>query len=176
MAEYTRRLPLSSPRTYRLRDAYHGRVWRSPSVVIGRELMCWAFAGAGLGFLAGHNLVFMMSVITLVFVLGVMLLGSLLTNSKRTRTIQDGTCVDATLDTPRRLTFLHEFLKQDREKTFALTYTYVDHVGHRQRASIWVCGCAREYFQPGSQTPVVFRESDPSKGIPLRLGVMIAPH
>ena len=69
---------------------------------IGRyraRAMCWAFAGAGLGFLAGHNLVFMMSVITLVFVLGVMLLGSLLTNSKRTRTIQYGTCVDATLDT-----------------------------------------------------------------------------
>lgn len=176
MVEFTRRLPINGPRTYRMRDAYHGRVWRSPSVVIGRELMCWTFAGAGLGFLAGHNFIFIMSVMVLSMLIWIMLFGSLLTNARRAKIIRDGICVDATLDTPRRLTFLHEFLKQEREKTFVLHYTYTDHEGHRQRASIWVCGCAREYFRPGSQTPVVFRKSAPSKGIPLRLGVMIAPH
>ncbi|MGB0646109.1 MAG: hypothetical protein ACPGQS_02980 [Bradymonadia bacterium] len=145
-------------------------------MVIGRELLCWALAGASLAFLAGHNFIFIISVLTLFVLICVMLFGSLLTNARRTKIIQGGTCVDATLDTPRRLTFLHEFLKQEREKTFVLHYTYVDHAGHQQRSSIWVCGCAREYFPSGSKTPVVFRKSKPSKGIPLRLGVMIAPH
>ena len=35
-------LPIKPPRTHNLRDAYRGRVWRTPWTVVARELFFWA--------------------------------------------------------------------------------------------------------------------------------------
>lgn len=176
MIEHTRRLPIKGPRHYTLRDAYRDRVWRSPSVVIGRELLSWSVAGALFGFLSNHNGLYALGVVGILSVMILIILGSLSTNWKRTKLIRTGHSAIAHLEQPRRVILMHELLRGEREKTFVLRFGFTDQDGVEQVGKVWICGCAKKYFPPGSQTPIVYQGQTPSKAIPLRLAVMVAPH
>ena len=176
MLEQIHRLPVKGPREYTLRDAYRGRVWRSPSVVIGREILGWSVAGALFGFLSNHNGLYAAGVVGILSVVLLITLGSIFTNWRRTKLIQTGHSAVGHLERPRRVILMHELLRGDREKTFVLRFRFIDHEGTSQVGKVWVCGCSRQYFPPGSQTPIVYRSKAPSKALPLRLAVMVAPH
>ncbi len=176
MIEYTRRLPVEGPRQYTLRDAYRGRVWRSPSVVIGRECLGWSVACALFGFLSNHHFIYALGVVGIIGVAVFMVLGSISSNWGRTKLIQSGYSATGYMERPRRLILMHELLRGEREKTFVLRFRYLDQDGVERKSKIWVCGCAKQYFPELSQTPVVYSTNTPNKGIPLRLAVMVAPH
>lgn len=176
MAEYTRKLPVEAPRQYTLRDAYRGRVWRSRSVVLGKELLSWAIAATLFGFLLDHGLLFSLGFVACVGAVLIMTIGSIFTNQHRVQMIRHGKAASGTMQQAGRILVLHELLKPEREKTFVLKYRYTDDDGQMHHSRIWVCGCARDYFPIHSESPIVYDPSNPKMALPLKLGVMIAPH
>ena len=176
MIEFTRRLPVQGPRQYTLRDAYRGRVWRSPIVVIGREILGWSVAATLFGFLSHHNLIYALGVLGVVGITLVMIIGSIATNMRRTKLIQSGLATVGHIEAPRRLIFMHELLRGEREKTFVLRFKYTDEEGTEHVSKVWICGCAKQYFPPQSETPIIFQPRKPRNALPLRLAVMVAPH
>lgn len=176
MVNYTRKLPVKGPRNYTLRDAYRGRVWRSPAAVLAREMLGWSIAGILFGYLMEHALLFSVGAVGVIGSLVAMIIGSLLTNRRRVRIIKDGLPASATMLRPGRIFVLHELLRGEREKTFILKFQFTDQNGHDRQGRIWVCGCAKQYFPEFSQSPIVYDPLHPSKSLPLRLGVMVAPH
>lgn len=176
MIEFTRRLPVNGPRHYTIRDAYRGRVWRSPIVVIGREILGWSVAATLFGFLSNHNFIYALGVLGVAGVTLLMIVGSIVTNLRRTKLIQSGHATVGHIETPRRLVFMHELLRGEREKTFVLRFKYADKGGTERIGKVWICGCAKRYFPPHSETPIIFHPEKPANALPLRLAVMVAPH
>ena len=176
MIEYTRKLPIEGPRHYTLRDAYRGRVWRSPIVVLSRELLGWSIAATLFGFLLEHGPLFSVGTLICILSLLTMIIGSIATNRKRVEVIRDGRASVGTVEHPGRILVLHELLKSEREKTVVLKFRFKDANGKERKGRVWVCGCAREYFPVHSESPIVYDPDHPSSALPLRLGVMVAPH
>ncbi len=176
MIEFTRRLPVNGPRHYTLRDAYRGRVWRSPTVVVGREILGWSVAATLFGFLANHNFIYALGVVGIAGITLFMIIGSIVTNLSRTKLVQSGHATVGYMEAPRRLVFMHELLRGEREKTFVLRFKYTDEVGTERVGKVWVCGCAKQYFPPQSEIFIIFHPTKSSKALPLRLAVMVAPH
>ena len=170
------KLPLNGPRRYRLRDAYDDRVWRSPVAVWAREIIGWSLSAGFLGLLANHSMVFAASVATCLLALVTLVIGSLSSNYRRAQTVRDGEYAEGMITAHRRLTFAHEFLRRDKERTFKLTYRFLLSNGDAYETDIWVCGCAKEYFPIGMNTPIVYRAGHIDSALPLRLAVMYAPH
>ena len=176
MVEYTRKLPIEGPRHYTLRDAYRGRVWRSPIVVLSREILGWSIAATLFGFLLEHGPLFSIGTLVCILSLLTMTIGSIITNRKRVEIIREGHASVGTVEHPGRVLVLHELLKPEREKTVVLKFRFKDANGRDRKGRVWVCGCAREYFPVHSESPVVYDPQQPTRALPLRLGVMIAPH
>ena len=137
MAEYTRTLPVEGPRQYTLRDAYRGRVWRSRSVVLGKELLSWAIAATLFGFLLDHGLLFSLGFVACVGAVLIMTIGSIFTNQHRVQMIRHGKAASGTMQQAGRILVLHELLKPEREKTFVLKYRYTDDDGQMHHSRIW---------------------------------------
>ena len=176
MSEYTKRLPIQPPRHYSLRDAYRGRVWRSPIVVICREFLGWSVAAALFGFLTEHGVLYACGVVSIFLTVVIMVIGSIATNRKRVQLIQSGQGTTATMEQPKRVFLIHEFLRGEREKTFVLPFTYQAEDGTLMRSRVWVCGCARDYFPRHSESPIAYSLTQSNQALPLRLAVMVAPH
>ena len=176
MSDYTKSLPIKPTRHYTLRDAYRGRVWRSPIVVIGRELLGWSIAAALFGFLLEHGLLYACGIVSTLLMVCTIFIGSVLTNRKRVHIIQTGCAGTAIMEQPRRVFLIHEFLRGEREKTFVLPFSFETQSGSRQLSKVWVCGCARDYFPRSSEEPIAYVSERPKDALPLRLAVMVAPH
>ena len=170
------KLPLRGPRSYRLRDAYDDRVWRSPIAVWTREIIAWSLGAAFLGLLANHSMVFAAGVAGCLLALVTLMIGSLASNYRRTQTVRDGEYSEGVVTAHRRLTFAHEFLRRDKERTFKLTYRFLLSNGDTYETNIWICGCAKSYFPIGMNTPIVYKPERIKSALPLRLAVMYAPH
>lgn len=169
-------LPYAPPRPYRLRDTYRGRVWRTPLQALATDGVIVAFAAALAGL--AHDLV----EITWLGGLGAVLLyllghlAHLTANLRRLRLIREAPWIEARLDRPRRVLLVHELFKGNRERTYALPYTYTLPDGRELHTSVWICGCVRDRFPAGSTERVIYDPQHPRRSMLLRLAVMRAPH
>ena len=176
MSEPAVTLPHEPPRKYDLRDAYRGRVWRSPIGVIGREFFFLGLAVTVFG-VVQNEVGFMLlggSIGIGGAALGIG--GSLLTNLKRIGLIADQPGVMGEIGRPRRVPMFHEIFKGQRESTYILPYHFVTAQGRTQQGRIWICGCARKYLPPRSKEWIVYRPEKPGSSLPLRIAMMVAPH
>lgn len=176
MVTHTQKLPVEGPRQYTLRDAYRGRIWRSPIVVLSRELLGWSVAATLFGFLMEHGGLFSVGALSSILSVVFMLAGSIITNQRRVHIIRKGPSATGTINAVSRIILLHELLRGEREKTFVIKFHFDDANGRRHRGRVWVCGCARDYFLPLSTSPIVYDLKKPTNALPLRLAVMVAPH
>ena len=144
-------LPIKPPRTYTLRDAYRGRVWRTPWTVVARELFFWAL-GLTLLSLAVNDVRWMLYCLVAVILLGVIAVSaSISKNQTRVRIIRTGLSAQASIGYPRRIPFLHELFRGKREATHRLSYSFKTPDGTPVDGDIWLCGCALKYIEPGSK-------------------------
>ncbi len=170
------KLPIQPPRAYSVRDAYDRRVWRTPGAVVSRELFFWAVGVLALG------VVYQAPTLVTYGLLGVVLcamMGFGLSWSKnrgRARLIRTGLPARATLSHPRRVPFLHELFRGQRESTYVMEYTFCAENGDEHSGRLWICGCARNYLPPKSLEWVVYDAQAPQDSVPLRAAVMVAPH
>jgi len=171
-----KRLPIQPPREYSLRDAYRGRVWRTPLTVIAREIFFWAI-GMTLLCVAVNDMHWAVYSLSAGLVLGVVaVLSSLSKNRLRVRIIRTGLSATASMGRARRIPFLHELFRGKREATHRLPYDFRTADGERVHGGIWICGCALQYIEIGSNEPVAYDANSPSKNLPLRVAMMVAPH
>jgi hypothetical protein len=169
-------LPYLPPRQYSLRQAYQGRVWRTPWSVIAREFFFWALGLALLGLAMAHTTITIWGGVTAAFLAGSSILASVLNNRTRVALIQQGVGAKAVLERVRRIPLLHEVFRGTRESTYRLTYVFEIHDGSEEKGSIWICGCARKYLPIGSTEMIAYNPREPNQNIPLRIAVMVAPH
>ena len=169
-------LPAQAPRHYGLRDAYRGRVWRTPTSVITREFFFWCL-GLGLVGLALGNKMVALGGTGLGIAFGLCsITASLIRNRKRVRIIQDGQGVKATLGRARRIPLFHELVRGPKESTYRLSYSYETQDGEKVTDAIWICGCARQHLPEGRTELAAYDMSKPHESVLLRLAVMVAPH
>lgn len=170
-----RTLPFAPPRSYTLRDAYRRRVWRDPGSMISRDLM-WLGLGMLVAGLAWDVSAYMLGGgVIAVAAVAIGALATLLTNRRRIALVRGAPGVDGRLGRPKRVILLHEFFRGQRERTFAIPYTFeVD--GRSHRGTIWVCGCVRDRLIEGRTAWIVYDPEHPRRSLPLRIANMIAPH
>ena len=176
MTEPIANLPHVPPRDYTLRDAYRGRVWRSPLGVIGRELFFLGLAVSFFGVVQDEMAFILLGGSIGVFGATIGIGGSLLSNLKRVRLISDQPGVMGEIGRPRRVPMFHEIFKGQRESTYILPYNFVTAEGRSQAGRIWICGCARKYLPPRSQEWIVYHPKKPGSNLPLRIAMMVTPH
>ena len=169
-------LPAEAPRTYGMREAYRGRVWRTPISVISREFFFWGLGLGLVGLALGNSLVTRAGLGSALILGLVSVLASLARNRKRVRIIRDGLGVKATLGRSRRIPLFHELVRGPRESTYRLAYSYVTQQGDSVTGSIWICGCARKYLSEGAVELAAHDAKKPCDSVLLRLAVMVAPH
>ena len=96
-------LPAKAPRTYGLRDAYRGRVWRTPISVITREFFFWGLGLGLVGLAVGNRFVTAVGLGS-ALTLGICsVLASIACNRARVEIIRHGLGVKATLGKSRRI-------------------------------------------------------------------------
>jgi len=170
-----RTLPYQPPRPYRLRDAYRRRVWRDPGSMIARDLL-WVGLAMALAGLAWDESAFMLlgSVVAASAVL-LGLLATLAANLRRVALVRAAPAVRGTLGRVKRVILLHEFFRGQRERTFAVSYTF-EVQGRSRRGTLWICGCARDRLTAGGGEWIAYDPRRPRRSLPLRVANMIAPH
>lgn len=170
-----RTLPFQPPRNYRLRDAYRRRVWRDPGSMLARDLL-WVAIATALAGLAWDEVAFML--LGAVVAGAALLLGGLATlaaNLRRVALIREAPAVKGTLGRAKRVILLHEFFRGQRERTFAIPYTF-EAEGRRRKGTLWICGCARDRLTEGRSAWIAYDPTRPRRSLPLRAANMIAPH
>ena len=176
MKETVHSLPVEPPRPYGIRDAYNRRVWRSPGVVIGRELFFFGLVFAGLGVANERvNMVYAGWALLLSGAFGAVL-SSFLSNLRRVRLVRTGAVTDGVLDGTTRVPLLHEMFRRERERTFVLKYTYQCPNGAEKLGRVWLCGCAREHLLVNAKERIIYADGPSQRSMPLRLAMMVAPH
>ncbi len=169
-------LPLQPPRAYRLRDAYDRRVWRTGGGQVARDFVVLGLAMAASGLVYDALLLMYGGVL----MAGLALLGyggwNLRANLRRVRLIRAAPMAEATLGRARRVMLLHEMFRGAQERTWVLPYTFEVDGSGRTRGRVFICGCVRERFEEGDTEPVAYDPKRPSRSVPLRLAVMVAPH
>jgi len=169
-------LPFQPPRAYTLRQAYQGRVWRTPVSVLSREIFFWMLGLALIGIALNH--------VTIMWWSGVgagvsgltACIASILDNRARVEIICRGAAAKAVLGRPRRIPMMHELFRGQKESTYRLPYTFRDEGDNEIKGSIWLCGCARQYLPVGSVEMVAYDPNKTTQSVPLRVAVMVAPH
>ena len=176
MREPVRSLPGKPPRPYGLRDAYNRRVWRSPGVVLGRELFFFGLVFAGLGFANDHEAMVYGGWLLMLLAVFWAVASSLFSNLRRVRLIREGPAVNGVLDGTVRVPLLHEMFRRERERTFVLKYSYRTPNGDIRLGRVWICGCARDHLQINESERVIYDPESTNRSMPLRLAMMVAPH
>jgi hypothetical protein len=169
-------LPYLPPRKYSLRQAYQGRVWRTPMSVLAREFFFWALGLTLMGIAMTHPVLTWWGGVSATILACSAALTSILKNRSRVAVVRNGVGAKAVLGKARRIPLLHEVFRGTRESTYRLSYTFETDAGVRVRGAIWVCGCARKYLPVGSTEMLAYDPRRPSQSIPLRIAVMVAPH
>ena len=169
-------LSASPPRNYTLRQAYQGRVWRTPVAVLSREVAFWGLGLLLVGIALNHQTVTWMGAAMASTLAVIGLLASLLRNHRRVRVIKTGVGTKATLSRSRRIPLFHELVRGRRESTYRLPYSFIDEMGVTHHSSIWLCGCARDLLPSGSRELIAYDPARPEHSILLRVAVMVAPH
>ncbi len=169
-------LPSIPPREYTLRNAYQGRVWRTPLSVFTRELFFWALGLTLIGIALDHGKLLWWGAVTATGLGTCSVLASLFMNRRRVNLIRRGVGAKAIVGRPRRIPLFHELFRGTRESTYRLSYEFTAPSGESMSGAIWLCGCARQYFPAGSTEFIAYDENQPKKSVPLRVAVMVAPH
>ena len=169
-------LSASPPRNYTLRQAYQGRVWRTPGAVLAREFAFWGLGLLLVGIALNHQTVTWLGagMASTLAVIGIF--ASLRMTGQRVRIIKTGFGTKATLSRSRRIPLFHELVRGRRESTYRLPYSFIDEMGVTHNGSIWLCGCARDLLQSGTRELVAYDPARPERSILLRVAVMVAPH
>jgi hypothetical protein len=176
MTKQPLKLAVVPPRDYVLRDAYDRRVWRTPITVVCRELFFWALGVLTLGVVYNHIYLMVGGALGGVLLIVFGLLASWHRNQGRVALVQTAPAVKGTLGVPRRVPFLHEVLRGQRESTYVLPYTFQTESGDQMTGRLWICGCARTYLPAKSIEWILYNSEKPQRSLPLRVAVMVAPH
>ncbi|MCB9541831.1 MAG: hypothetical protein H6703_05210 [Myxococcales bacterium] len=169
-------LPLQPPRDYRLRDCYRGRVWRDPASMLARDALWVAIAAALAGLAYDERAFVLLGLAFAALCALVAALATLATNLRRVTLLRAAPAVSATLGRARRVFLLHELFRGKDERTFAVPYRFTDPAGRARRATLWICGCARDRLPEGAVEWVAVDPARPRRTLLLRAAVMTAAH
>ncbi len=170
------RLPFQPPRPYTLRDCYRGRVWRNPLAALAKDGLVLGAALALSGLAYAEDAFLALGVVLIGAMVLVGPLSTLRANHARVRLLRTAPAVQARLLRPRRVFLIHEMFRGKRERTFVQPYAFELPDGRSVTGKAWICGCALEKLPPDSLEWVAYDPARPTRSLPLRLAVMVAPH
>ena len=171
-----RTLSVTPPRSYQLRDALFGRVWRDRLALIARELQVLSLALLLAGLLLDSDEGLAYGILSL---LGssLLLIGAGLYRAHwRTRLVQRAPTVKGSVIALQPRYLWHEFLRGRAHRSVVLRYRYTPPEGEQREGQLWLCRCAADRFKAGDQLWICYRPERPSASLPLRVALMRIPH
>ncbi|MBU0550886.1 hypothetical protein KKF91_11790 [Myxococcota bacterium] len=146
------KLPLDPPRDYPLKATYQGRVWRSASGAICREIRLLSTLLAVAGFLYARPAWVLLGALGVILAALALQLMTLQAHLLYADVIRRGARVEGWVEQPRRVFLLHELLRGEAGRTFILPYAWQTRGGATRAGRLWICGCARAAFP--QRTPI----------------------